>query len=524
MAKGQEIELKLAASPAMLLHLRGHPLLAGEDRELTLVTRYFDTADAALYKANATLRLRNGGAHGEQTFKSSAKGGAGLRRGEWNAPVTGEVPDPAAFPADVRATIEKLLGGAPLKPLAVTRIERSTRRIRFGGSTIEVAFDFGTVEAGRRSQPISELELELIKGNAADLFALAQQLPLGPDLGWSTESKGERGHKLALKLPFSAIRAGNVSLSRKMDVGHGFQVIAWSCLGQLLGNYREVIASGAPNAVHQTRVAIRRLRAAFSLFGDQVADDHSPVFRAEWKAAAAALGPARDLHVMIERIEAAVAQNGSDTEDLLKRLRGKRSAATRAAQTTLAGTAFQHLLVRFAEWLERGMPNSAEPLSQFTEETLNERRRKLVKGKALNRRTDEALHELRIKGKKLRYAAEFFASLYRGEEVREARKAFAKALGEMQDCLGQVHDLAVAHEQRDSLFADLETITGAGLSAQLGELLGEHGPSRKQLIRSAAKALSDVAGAPAWWKSPASSEQEFALQNQNSPMQPVAAD
>lgn len=524
MAKGQETELKLAASPAMLLHLRGNPLLAGKDHELTLVTRYFDTADAALYKAGATLRVREGGAHSEQTFKSSAKGSAGLRRGEWNAPVTGGTPDPAAFPAEVRKTLETLLGGAALKPLAVTKVERSTRRIRFGSSTIEVAFDFGTVEAGRRSQPVSELELELIKGNAADLFALAQQLPLGPDLGWSTESKGERGHKLALKLPFDAVRASNVALSAKMNVGQGFQAIAWNCLGQLLGNYREVIASGDADAVHQSRVAIRRLRAAFSLFGAHVADEHSPIFRAEWKAAASALGPARDLHVLIERVEAAAAESTEDTDDLLKRLRSKRAAATRAAQATLAGTAFQHLLVRFAEWIERGMPRSPEPLTQFNEDTLSQRRRKLVKGKRLSRLSDDALHELRIKGKKLRYAAEFFASLHRGEDARRERRAFAKALSQVQDCLGSVHDLAVAHEQRDSLFADLEPITAAGLSAQLAALLGEHGPTRKQLIRSAAKAMNEVADAPAWWEKPDAARSEFALQNANSPMQTIAAD
>jgi len=94
----------------------------------------------------------------------------------------------------------------------------------------------------------------------------------------------------------------------------------------------------------------------------------------------------------------------------------------------------------------------------------------------------------------------------------------------VQDCLGQVHDLAVAHEQRDSLFADLEPITAAGLSAQLAELLGEHGPSRKQLIRSAAKALDDVAHAPTWWKLPAPAETEFTQAKPNSPIQTAAAD
>lgn len=498
MAEGTETELKLAASPAMLLNLRGHPLLAGEDRALTLVTRYFDTAEAALHRAGATLRLREGGAQGEQTFKTPAEGD--FHRGEWNAPVTGDTPDPAVFPADARERLEALLCGAPVQPLALTRIERTTRRLRFGKSTIEAAFDFGTVEAGRKSRPVSELELELVKGRAADLFALAQRLPLGPELSWSTESKGERGHTLALKLPFEPARAHEAPLDRAMDVGAGFRAIAWNCLAQLLGNCREVVASGHPDAVHQSRVAIRRLRAAFSLFGEAVADVKTPIFRAEWKAAAAGLGPARDLHVLVERAEAAAAKGGADADELLRLLRGKRAEATREAQALLAGTAFQHLLVRFAEWLERDMPHPDTPLVDFARHALARRRRRLVRDTALADMSEEALHELRIRGKKLRYAAEFFAALYPDAESVAERKAFAKALGKLQDTLGQVHDLAVAHDQRESLFADLEPIAAAGLSAQLAALLDRHGPTRKALIKTAAKTLDRVADAPAWWK------------------------
>lgn len=345
---------------------------------------------------------------------------------------------------------------------------------------------------------MSELELELVKGRTADLFALAQQLPLGPELAWSTESKGERGQALALKLPFEPVRAREVPLDREMDVGAGFRAIAWNCLAQLLGNCREVIASGRPEAVHQSRVAIRRLRAAFSLFGESVADIRTPIFRAEWKAAAAGLGPARDLHVLVERVEAAAAESGSDTSELLRLLRGKRAAATREAQALLAGTAFQHLLVRFAEWLERDMPHPDEPLADFTRRALGRRRRRLVRDMELADMSDDALHELRIRGKKLRYAAEFFGALYPDHAAE--RKAFAKALGRLQDTLGSLHDLAVAHDQRDSLFADLEPITAAGLSAQLATLLDHHGPTRKQLLKAATKTLGRVADASAWWK------------------------
>jgi inorganic triphosphatase YgiF len=509
MAEGLETELKLAASPAMLLHLREHPTLAGKDRALTLVTHYFDTKDNALHRACATLRLRNGGARSEQTFKSAARS-AGIRRGEWTAAAAGLVPDPQAFAAQPRKLLEQLLDGQALRPLALTRVERTTRRLRFGGSTIEVAFDFGTVEASRRTEPICELELELVSGGAADLFALALELPLGPELGWSVESKGERGQVLALKLPFEAERAREVAVSRDMKVGEGFKAIAWNCLAQLLGNYREVIATGDPAALHQSRVAIRRLRAAFSLFGNAVADAPGVTFVAEWKAAANGLGPARDLHVLIERVEAAAAEEGCDAEELLTLLRRRGASATRDAQDLLKGQGFQQLLIGFAEWLERGrfcdIEAAGRPLAEFAEHTLGRRRHKLVRGKPLDALPDKALHALRIKGKKLRYAAEFFATLYPAPGCTKARREFGKALARFQDCLGSAHDLAVAHEQRDHLVADLEPIAAARLSSQLAALLDRHGPTRKRLVRSAAKLLEQVDRAPAWWKAPTETE------------------
>lgn len=504
MTEGQETELKLVASPAMLLHLRDHPMLTGKDSTLTLVTRYFDTPDGALHRGEASLRLREAGRRSEQTFKSKAKGNCSLRRGEWNAPVTGAAPDPAAFPAEARKLLQALLGGAQPQPLAITRIERTTRRLRFHGSTIEAAFDFGTVEAHNRSEPASELELELIEGEPADLFALARELPLGPELAWSVASKAERGHAIALDLPFSAVRTSAVAVSGEMDVRQGFQAIAWNCLAQLLGNYREVIASGDPDAVHQSRVAIRRLRAAFSLFGHAVADEQTPIFRAEWKAAASGLGPARDLHVLIERVRSAVADGGEDAGDLLRHLDTRLTAATREAQALLAGTAFQHLLIRFAEWLERDMPRAEQPLVELVAAAFDRRWRKLAHGKPLDRLGDEALHVARIRGKKLRYATEFFAALYSGAE-RE-RRAFAKALARLQDKLGTVQDLAAAHKQRAHLFTDLDRITAARFDAQLNELVDSHGPARKRLIRSAMKALDRLARAPAWWMAPAQPE------------------
>lgn len=295
MVQPVETEIKLTASPAMLEQLRTHAKLAGADHTTSLVTTYFDTTGGRLRRGGAALRVRDGAKGREQTLKLVSPGGSSVRRGEWNVATTSDLPEPCGFPAKARTALVRLLDGAPLEPVATTRIERTTRRLHHGGSAIEIAFDLGAIQTGDREASVCELELELVEGRFADILALALQLPLGPELSWSVSSKAERCHALAFDLQPAAVHARPVKLSPGMEVARGFQAIAWNCLDQLLTNYPQVVASGDPESLHQSRVAIRRLRATFSLFGDVVDDEAAPVLRAELKAVAKELGPARDL-------------------------------------------------------------------------------------------------------------------------------------------------------------------------------------------------------------------------------------
>ena len=139
-----------------------------------------------------------------------------------------------------------------------------------------------------------------------------------------------------------------------MNAAQGFQAIAWNCLEQLLTNYPLVIASGSAEGVHQSRVAIRRLRAAWSLFGDVADDDAATALRAELKAVATGLGPARDLHVLLGRIASAAASGDNDVSELQAHLSARRDAAVQSAQALLAAIPFQRLLLKLAGWIENG--------------------------------------------------------------------------------------------------------------------------------------------------------------------------
>ena len=77
------------------------------------------------------------------------------------------------------------------------------------------------------------------------------------------------------------------------------------------------------------------------------------------------------------------------------------------------------------------------------------------RGAALREATPEARHAARIAAKRVRYATEFFASLYPPKRV----KRYVAALEDIQDTLGQLNDLATA----ERLLADAATGPGAAL-------------------------------------------------------------
>jgi inorganic triphosphatase YgiF len=518
---GVETEVKLAATPEMLARLLADPRLAGAEHSEHLVSTYFDTPDSRLHRAGACLRVREK-RHGndpqaattrEQTLKLASPKQGAIHRQEWNIAISGNTLEPANWPEAPRATLAELLaGGVPL-PLGATHVHRVCRRIRHGATIIDIMADSGEIRPATptlaRHHPlihraISELELELVEGDPADLFALAASLPLGPGLIWLVAGKGARCRAIARDVPFRAVAASIPPLSAEMDISLGFHAIGWSCLGHLLGNYPLVLATGDPDAVHQSRVAIRRLRAAFSLFGKAVADAETAALRAGFKAAASALAPARDRHVLLKNLTVGEPEPTAATAALLAHLAAARDAATAEAQAYLVSAPFQCLLVNFALWLERGAwreYDTASPsLPAAVSALLDRRQRKLRRlAKAADTQDDEQLHALRIEIKKLRYAISFFAPLFAGEKVRRQQRAQEKLLGGLQEVLGNLHDIANAATEQAPLFAALKPADAGLLAAELARHTAALALQRPHLLRRAAKLLSQNADTPHWW-------------------------
>jgi len=198
-----ETELKLSLSAPDLPRLLAHPLLAQAGDTQRLLNTYFDTPDLALQQRRMAVRERLAGGQWLLTVKTSGQSQNGLsRRQEWEGPTT-----PGALQFDTLvdddALAQDLMTLRPnLHALFCTDFERQRRVIAHAGAQIEVALDQGRIHVPGTdlSEPLLELELELLSGPESALMALAEvlrQTPQGPvTLVPSDASKAQRGMAL----------------------------------------------------------------------------------------------------------------------------------------------------------------------------------------------------------------------------------------------------------------------------------------------------------------------------------------
>src|SRR5262249_32193347 len=112
-----------------------------------------------------------------------------------------------------------------LKPVFETHVRRKVFQIRSGQSEIELSIDKGKIEAGRKSSPLCEVELELKQGQAADLFKLAKMLAHEVPVQLAVKSKADRGYALLTAETAGPVKAVPVAFAPESDVQCAFQII-----------------------------------------------------------------------------------------------------------------------------------------------------------------------------------------------------------------------------------------------------------------------------------------------------------
>lgn len=459
----EEISLKLAMAPEALARLRRHPLLrslAGgrRARRQVLTAVYYDTPDRRLAKQRIALRVRGDGKRFVQTLKAPVREQSGLQRLlEFEAEVAGPALDLAQVPdPELAAWLAEPGVGEALGPVFSTSVERRLLTIRLIDSEVEIAFDEGEILAGKSRLPLCEAELELKSGRPERLYQLALTLHEQVRFRLESESKAARGHALAEGSAPRPCLAERLVLPEGCSAGTAFVATMRNCLAQLRGNERAALGGCSdPEVVHQLRVAVRRLRAALSLFRPILAEEPAAFLARELDWLQEELGAARDWDVFALETLAPLRHRLAEESGLGRlnaRVTDQRQKSHVAALAALLDRRYTELLLKLELWLEDGgwrLPAepgaAAAPADRSAYELaraqLARRTRQVLKrGRKRDEADEDSLHELRIAGKKLRYVVEFFRDLL----PKGQAKAALESLKALQDCLGSLNDAAVS--------------------------------------------------------------------------------
>jgi triphosphatase len=267
----QEIELKFIVNPAELDSLRNtlNSLESQHSEPRQLLNIYYETADNQLRRHDMGLRIRGDNGRYEMTMKIAGRVTGGLhQRPEYNVELSKAELDLSLLPKEVWP--EGLSSDdlqSQLNPLFSTDFAREKWVVTHGKSRIELALDLGEVKAGELSEPLCELELELLEGETADVLAFAKQLVAQPGLRQGSLSKAARGYHLVqgnmereikpltvLRVPPKATVEQGLEGSLELALSH------WQY-------HEELWLRGNGKAKAQVLEAVGLVRYALALFG-----------------------------------------------------------------------------------------------------------------------------------------------------------------------------------------------------------------------------------------------------------------
>lgn len=241
-----------------------------------------------------------------------------------------------------------------------------------------------------------------------------------------------------------------------MTVEMVLQGVGRECLKHLLRNEPATIA-GEPEALHQMRVAVRRLRSVLSAVRSMLPVEQHQWLNDELRWLAGSLGPARDWDVFEMHLLApvrSVLQTEPAVEKLAEAAKQQQDAAYEAARRAIDSRRYAETMLKLIRWFEtRGWrdqqvsEHSALLFSSIAEVAppLIERpwRQAMKRSKHFAGLSQDKRHRLRIALKNLRYMIEFVGSLFDGASV----KALTKRLKRLQDDLGHLQDVRTAQER-----------------------------------------------------------------------------
>jgi len=437
-----------APAGAGLPDLRGVPQVAdisGPD-DLELEAEYYDTGDLRLIRAGVTLRRRRGGDDSGWHLKLPA--GRDTRR-EIRRALNGE-----RVPAELAGLVRVHTRGEPLRPvvLMTTRRRRLTLLDGSGRSLAEVSADDVSAQALGAAAALSrwqEVEVELTGGDRRLLRAVDEVLRGSGLRRAARPAKLQRA--LESRLPAADRRpalapsspAGQVVLAYLRD-----QAAALKSLDPM-------VRRDEPDAVHQMRVATRRLRATLRSFGAVLRGEDIPRLAADLKWLGAVLGEARDAEVLPGHLRSGL--RGIPPELRIgpvgARVQGHFAPVRAAARTQVLAALdsdryFSLLddldtLIAAPPFTAAAAGAAAAVLPAAARRARRQARRRMRRAwlATPGQPRDAALHQARKAVRRARYAGEAMAPAL-GPRARR----FARRMKRVQSVLGEHQDGVIARE------------------------------------------------------------------------------
>lgn len=491
-----EVELKLALDPADVGRLREASALANARPVTNIVdAHYLDTREREVARNGMALRIRRAGRRWMQCVKAGASGTGGLHsRHEWEIERPGPEVDLSLFRDTPLAQLPD--AGTLHERLSVAfrvTYERTAWIIApMPGTRLEVALDVGEVRRGKHAEPVCELEIECLEGDAMAAFDLALRLNEVVALRASPVTKAQRGYRLLRGKPRRPVRAEPSRVTFDMTPAQAAAAIVAGGLDQLQANEEGVLLAADPEFVHQARVALRRIRSALRIFRKPIGAKRADAWRRELAHASRALGEARDWDVFVsETLPAILASHAVQRGTLRLRERAvkQQSQARGAAREAVRSSRYARAILEVSRWLADPADATDDgSLEDFAARLLRRRHEQLAGD--LERLPDADMaerHRARIDAKRLRYVVEGLAPAL---DALAARR-YARQLSRLQDALGRAND-AVAGERLLQTLHPPAALAAHAKRWLAGRIRGETG----KLPRLA----SEITGARPFWR------------------------
>ncbi|MGH6817769.1 MAG: CHAD domain-containing protein [Methylovirgula sp.] len=487
---------------------------AEETRDFAL---YIDTQRAEIGNRGLAFSIRRGGEITSEDVKSAVGStAAGLPAPQgWEYCVE---PLSAATPAAACHWFAALLRDRDalqsLRILFQIETQATPWDARIGRTTVAIRLECARITASR-SQASYATAAFRCKGEPTEFFQLLTEI--SAKLRMSAEEIALRGYRFCAVLRESHITAVAPKLSASTDAATAFRTIARACVDHFLANEAAVRGKRDREAVHQCRVALRRLSTSLRLFSSLVSGSGREELRPALKLLTACLQKARDLDVLIADV--IVPTIGRDppaaTGRLLRSIEARRDSAYDELVAALSAASTAALFLRIVGWIEAG-DWSLDPKRKIRrrEKIVRFAKRKLAKAAhkfkerctQLEEANQEQRHHIRIRAKNLRYSSEFFEALVKAPGGKRAHRktaqkrfrVFIAALKDLQTVLGKQNDVRTAQRFLACLRQEVGTDRAAELAA-IETLAASVDASETEFLRKAGKARRALAKVKPFW-------------------------